>query len=232
MKLGLISNKYNIFLRTYLEYLKILPKEDIVIIYENSFFSQKNKKLEKLRLSKRFKKSLVNKNFPKIKDYRYRVFQSINDDSCIKFIKKEKISFFLNTGVMQIFKKKFFFNKTVNVHPGYLPYFRGANCPEWAFYYKKPQAITAHFINKDIDCGPIIKRKIIKIKSNGYKNFRSKIYHDSIILGCKTLIDFYKKGGVKSNKLILQKKSEGKFFKPMPQNIFKLLKFKKNEKKI
>ena len=94
-------------------------------------------------------------------------------------------------------------------------------------YYNDPPAISAHLINKKIDLGPIIKRKILRYKFKDYRSFRSRLYLESIILGCKTLIDVYLNKGIKKKILISQKKSEGKYFKPMPKKIFKLIKFKK-----
>ena len=52
----------------------------------------------------------------------------------------------------------------VNVHPGYLPDVRGNNPYIWAVYYDLPQGCTVHFIDKDIDTGPIIVREKIALE--------------------------------------------------------------------
>ena len=150
---------------------------------------------------------------------------SINSPSFINFIKKEKISFFLNGGIMEIIKKNYLFNKIVNIHPAYLPKYRGCSCPEWSIYYGDKPAITAHLIGRKIDYGPIVKRKFIDVKYKNYKFFRSKLYMESIKQGCKILINIYIKNGLNKNKLIYQKKKDGNYFKPMPKKIFKTLNF-------
>jgi|GEM_PF-27669 len=52
---------------------------------------------------------------------------------------------------------------TVNLHPGYLPEVRGNNPYIWAILNDLPQGCTAHFIDEDIDTGPIIVRRKINI---------------------------------------------------------------------
>ena len=47
----------------------------------------------------------------------------------------------------------------INVHPGYLPDVRGNNPYIWAVYHDLPQGCSVHFIDTDIDTGPIILRK-------------------------------------------------------------------------
>ena len=51
----------------------------------------------------------------------------------------------------------------VNVHPGYLPDIKGNNPYVWAVYHDLPQGCTVHFIDKDIDTGPIILREKIEL---------------------------------------------------------------------
>ena len=55
MKLCLITNKYNIFLRLYLKYLKSISKKDLIIAIEKSNYSARDKKLELSRLTNKFK---------------------------------------------------------------------------------------------------------------------------------------------------------------------------------
>lgn len=49
----------------------------------------------------------------------------------------------------------------VNVHPGYLPDVRGNNPYIWSIIHGLPQGCTVHFIDQDIDTGPIILRRRI-----------------------------------------------------------------------
>ena len=52
----------------------------------------------------------------------------------------------------------------INIHPGYLPDVRGNNPYVWALVHDLPQGCSVHFIDEDIDTGPIILRKKIHLK--------------------------------------------------------------------
>ena len=52
----------------------------------------------------------------------------------------------------------------VNVHPGYLPDVRGNNPYIWALYHDLPQGCSVHFVDKEIDTGPIILRERIEVE--------------------------------------------------------------------
>lgn len=52
----------------------------------------------------------------------------------------------------------------VNVHPGYLPDVRGNNPYIWSIIHDLPQGCTVHFIDRDIDTGPIITRRRLFIR--------------------------------------------------------------------
>ena len=226
MKVALIVNKHSIFLNLYLEYLKKIPKKNIIIIIENSNFSKRDKEIINSRLSINIKRKIYSKALPNIDNYNFKNFVSINSSSFIDFIKKEKIFFILNGGVMEIIKKNYLFNKIINIHPAYLPKYRGCSCPEWTIYYGDKPAITAHLIGRKIDLGPIIKRKFIDVNYKNYKLFRSKLYMESIKQGCKILTNIYMENGLNKKKLIYQKKKDGNYFKPMPKKIFKTLNLK------
>ena len=62
MKIGILTNKYNIFLNLYLKKLNKIPKKDIFLIVENSKFPKRNKDIIKDRLTTEFKKGLINDN--------------------------------------------------------------------------------------------------------------------------------------------------------------------------
>lgn len=50
----------------------------------------------------------------------------------------------------------------VNIHPGYLPDVRGNNPYIWSIIHDLPQGCTVHFIDPEIDTGPIILRRRIE----------------------------------------------------------------------
>ena len=52
----------------------------------------------------------------------------------------------------------------VNLHPGILPTVRGNNPYIWAVALGLPQGATAHFIDRGVDTGPILRRKTLAIE--------------------------------------------------------------------
>jgi len=52
----------------------------------------------------------------------------------------------------------------INVHPGYLPDVRGNNPYLWAIVHDLYQGVTVHFIDENIDTGPMIMRQKICMK--------------------------------------------------------------------
>jgi len=53
---------------------------------------------------------------------------------------------------------------TVNAHPGLLPWLRGSSSVGWALYKDAPIGSTVHFVEPDIDTGPIILRRELPIR--------------------------------------------------------------------
>jgi methionyl-tRNA formyltransferase len=53
----------------------------------------------------------------------------------------------------------------VNVHPGYLPLVRGNNPYVWAILHDLPQGVSVHFIDEEIDTGPIVVRQELNLVS-------------------------------------------------------------------
>jgi folate-dependent phosphoribosylglycinamide formyltransferase PurN len=51
----------------------------------------------------------------------------------------------------------------LNAHPGLLPEYRGINTIQWAVYNGDDVGVTIHFIDKSVDTGPILARKVIAI---------------------------------------------------------------------
>jgi len=51
----------------------------------------------------------------------------------------------------------------LNSHPGLLPEVRGSSSVAWSIYYDIPIGCTCHFIDTNIDTGPIISRRNIPV---------------------------------------------------------------------
>lgn len=65
----------------------------------------------------------------------------------------------------------------LNVHPGLLPKYRGASCPEWAVYHGDPVGVTAHFMDTGLDSGPIVaSRELSVTPGTNYQELRIALY--------------------------------------------------------
>lgn len=70
-------------------------------------------------------------------------------------------------GFMRIISPEFvkkYKNKIINIHPALLPSFSGLNAQKQAVEYgSKYSGCTVHFVDSEVDAGPIILQKIVKI---------------------------------------------------------------------
>jgi len=129
----------------------------------------------------------------------------------IKLLKKLKPDLILLIGWMLILSKKFvklYAKKTMNIHPSLLPAFAGGmdkNVHKQVLDFGcKISGCTLHFISEEVDKGPIIMQKAVKINENEtIDSLKKKVQkaEQSILIKA---IDLYSKG-----KIILRK---GKVF--------------------
>jgi len=86
----------------------------------------------------------------------------------IRHLRKEKIELLVLAGFMQIVGPALlnnYKNRILNIHPALLPSFKGAHGIKDAFDYRvKVTGITVHFVDKDMDHGPIILQEAVLIK--------------------------------------------------------------------
>ena len=107
-------------------------------------------------------------------------------------------------GFMQILSPSFvnkWKGKLINIHPSYLPHFRGLKAQQKAIVAKASfSGCTVHYVNKKIDSGNIIKQKKIKIlKKDDTNSLTKKILIEEHKLYPKAL-------NVVVKKLLLNKK--------------------------
>jgi folate-dependent phosphoribosylglycinamide formyltransferase PurN len=88
----------------------------------------------------------------------------------------------INENIVNKFK-----NKIINIHAGLTPYYKGAGCNVWTFYYKelKYTGVTIHFVNSKIDSGKIITQQQSKFQK---KDNTHTIGCKNAILGSKLAI--------------------------------------------
>ena len=110
----------------------------------------------------------------------------------------------------------------INIHPGILPNYAGCNCVEWALLNNDPVGITAHFMDKNYDSGPIISKKHINLSlCKTYEDIRIKVYLETIKMMRYILMQILKK-----NINIKPQEKTKAFFKILSSGQIKTLKSK------
>ena len=61
-------------------------------------------------------------------------------------------------------------NKTINIHMGVSPYYRGTACNFWALYDDNPHLVgaTIHLLSKGLDSGPMLYHAMSNIKNDPF----------------------------------------------------------------
>ena len=61
--------------------------------------------------------------------------------------------------------------KTINIHMGVSPYYRGTDCNFWALYDDNPHLVgaTIHLLSKGLDNGPMLYHSMSNLKSNPFE---------------------------------------------------------------
>ena len=67
--------------------------------------------------------------------------------------------------------------KTINIHAGVSPYYRGTDCNFWALYDNNPHLVgtTIHLLSKGLDNGPILYHAMSNFKNNPFEYTMSTI---------------------------------------------------------
>jgi len=120
-----------------------------------------NKKAKGLKFADQYK---IKK---KIIDYQNN---KIAEKNILIILKKEKIKFICLCGFMRIITNNFikkFNGKIINIHPSYLPKYKGLNTSARALANnEKFSGCTVHYVTAKLDSGRIIMQKKIKITKN------------------------------------------------------------------
>jgi len=67
--------------------------------------------------------------------------------------------------------------KTINIHAGVSPYYRGTDCNFWALFDDNPHlaGTTIHLLSKGLDSGPILYHAMSNLKTNPFEYTMSTI---------------------------------------------------------
>jgi methionyl-tRNA formyltransferase len=104
---------------------------------------------------------------------------SVNDNSVIKWVKKNKIDLIINNRTTCIYKKIILSLPNfgcINVHHGILPKYRGRYCDLYALYEKRRTGFSVHKMTERVDSGEIyFKKYVSKHKENDYFNYLKRL---------------------------------------------------------
>ena len=106
--------------------------------------------------------------------------QNNSENKILRELKKENIQFICLAGFLKILSKKFIKNfkkKIINIHPSYLPKYKGLNTSKRALKNKeKYSGCTVHYVSSKLDSGKIILQKKVRIvKNETEKSLNKKI---------------------------------------------------------
>ena len=91
----------------------------------------------------------------------------IAEKNILSILEKKKIEFICLAGFMKVLSKDFikrFKGKIINIHPSYLPKYKGLNTSARALHNnEKFSGCTVHYVSSKLDSGKIIMQKKIKI---------------------------------------------------------------------
>ena len=91
-----------------------------------------------------------------------------HDAELIAELHSKNVELVCLAGYMRLLSKDFihaFENRIVNIHPSLLPSFPGLNVQQQAIDHGvKISGCTVHFVNEDLDAGPIILQRAVEVK--------------------------------------------------------------------
>ncbi|MBI3252692.1 MAG: phosphoribosylglycinamide formyltransferase [Candidatus Omnitrophica bacterium] len=98
-----------------------------------------------------------------------------------RILKNQEVDAVVLAGFMRIFSPVFiraFRGRILNVHPSFLPRFKGARAIEDAFRAKaKETGVSVHLVTETVDAGPILLQRKVKIlKTDTLKTLTAKIH--------------------------------------------------------
>jgi len=134
---------------------KTLKAKIVLLVCDNP----KAPVLEKARQARIKTLLLQRKAFNSTKDFEQEI---------ISHLREEKIDLVALAGFMRILSPFFirqYKNRILNIHPSLLPAFKGAHAIADAFNYGvKVTGVTIHFVDEQVDNGPIILQEPVAIK--------------------------------------------------------------------
>lgn len=123
------------------------------------------------------------------------------DSKIIEMLEEEKIDLVVLAGYMLLLSQEFvhrFKNKILNIHPALLPSFKGTHGIKDAYRYGvKVTGVTVHFVDEDLDRGPIILQEAVDIDPDDsveelerkIHKVEHKIYPEAVKYFCESRLE-------------------------------------------
>ena len=107
-------------------------------------------------------------------------------EACFELIRGRKLDLLINAHTPRSLKSRILGAPRIgiiNCHPGLLPDFRGCSCVEWAIFLDLQIGNTVHFMDAEIDTGPIIlSEPLVFSKMDRYRDVRIAVYREGFNL--------------------------------------------------
>jgi phosphoribosylglycinamide formyltransferase-1 len=115
----------------------------------------------------------------------YSAAKEIHEQTIHRQLEEYSFDYICLAGYMRIFSKDFIaqnwnsslgLSTIINIHPSLLPSFKGKDPYEQAFAYGVTlHGVSVHFVEPDIDAGPIILQKSYKrLKNDNFEDFKKR----------------------------------------------------------
>ena len=128
-----------------------------------------NKKVEGLKYARQYRIDKTVIRYENVK---------IAEKKILTLLTKKKINFICLAGFMKVLSNNFikkFKGKIINIHPSYLPKYKGLNTSIRALRNnEKFSGCTVHYVSSKLDSGKIIMQKKVKILKNETENSLDK----------------------------------------------------------
>ena len=135
------------------------------------------------------------------KYFKFYNFKNLKSEDLKNFLKEKKYKICIQggTGILKTEIIQSFSLGILNFHPGDLPRYRGCSAPEWQIYERNEVICTCHLIDKGIDTGDIVSKKVLNVDLQSYNSFRASIYPEIAIFVAEVLIKIKKDPSIISN---------------------------------
>lgn len=113
--------------------------------------------------------------------FNFHRFSSLKDPDFLEFLKNENFDIAIQggTGILRDNVINSFKFGILNFHPGDLPEYRGCSAPEWQLYEGRLLICTCHLVDKGIDTGKVLTRKILNADYRSYEHYRASVYPET-----------------------------------------------------